>query len=389
MPKRSPASNWKNRFIYANRKSFIHELLHWRFLLTLTALLTLSSWLSHFWILQYAGLASMDVFATVQPTQVAERSRIVSIGEQEYETYFDARSPLEPQKLAWAIGKILELQPAVLAVDIDTSPSQYLHMAVPETKAPIVWARDARAVGGELRPKAVLGNRDVDPLHWGLAVLPYSLDWTVRTYPRMFRVGGRNWSSFHWAIVMAYCSGNSDSQCPPKTDTEMDAGELSVPTFHHRYQIPNIPLADILVQGSLPPDNNPVRNKIVLLGGYYGSDEHPTPFGPVRGVELIATAVESEFEPQGQMQNLTKYGLKIVLALLIAWLHHTLRPRYALLATLLFLGSLILAGSYIAFRVSAYRADFMPFLIGIWIEQQFESTERAHQSQKRPLHRAE
>ena len=133
-----------------------------------------------------------------------------------------------------------------------------------------------------------------------------------------------------------------------------------------------------------------MKDKIVFLGGEYSSgDEHPTPFGIKYGVELIASAVEEELGGGGQqpLDVVASFILKAALAFLIAWFHHILRPRYAMIATILFLGSMVLAGSYIAFRFSGYRADFLPFLVGIWIEQLYEGSEHAQrhsEEQSRP-----
>src|SRR5207237_10619204 len=48
------------------------------------------------------------------------------------------------------------------------------------------------------------------------------------------------------------------------------------------------------------PDKNPLKGKIVLLGGTYGDDDlHYTPVGRMYGVQVIAQVLETELQGGG------------------------------------------------------------------------------------------
>jgi CHASE2 domain-containing sensor protein len=123
------------------------------------------------------------------------------------------------------------------------------------------------------------------------------------------------------------------------------------------------------------PKENALRGKVVILGAAE-SDDHLTPFGFLSGAEITATAVETELE-HGHYAHLglySKYTLKIGLALLLAALYHFLKAPFALAATLLLLGA-VFAGAFFAFYFASLHVDFVPFLVGIWIEQLYDTAQ--------------
>jgi CHASE2 domain-containing sensor protein len=127
--------------------------------------------------------------------------------------------------------------------------------------------------------------------------------------------------------------------------------------------------------------DNPLRDKIVFLGGYYSTgDLHPTPFGTRAGVELVASAAEAELDPSkpGEMGQYAMYFLKVLLGIGVAACHHYLKPRYAMISIVGILGVMVFFGTFIAFYLTSYRANFVPFVLGLWIEQLYESSEKAH-----------
>ena len=97
------------------------------------------------------------------------------------------------------------------------------------------------------------------------------------------------------------------------------------------------------------------------------------------GIELTASAIESELNPSQPWQILgwIHWILKIALALGIAWLNSRLLPLWATAGTLLLLATVFLA-SFLGIYYRVFQLDFLPFMIGIWIEQLVESAERAH-----------
>jgi hypothetical protein len=133
-----------------------------------------------------------------------------------------------------------------------------------------------------------------------------------------------------------------------------------------------------MVEGGSAKPHSGELGDIVFLGAKF-SDVHPTPFGPKLGSELIATAVEAELA--GESSELQVYGwsrwtLKILFAFGIVWLNSRLMPRWATAGILLLL-VLVFVASFLGIYYSLFRMDFLPFMIGIWIEQLIESSEHA------------
>jgi CHASE2 domain-containing sensor protein len=188
------------------------------------------------------------------------------------------------------------------------------------------------------------------------------------------------WPSLHWAVSKAFCRTIPDaSVCAGVRAAQSSSAELHVSTYDAHYEFPIVELRDLLQEG-VTDATNPLSGRIALLGGYYSQcDRYPTPFGMKPGVEIIGSAIETELAttPRIDIEGLETVGIELILAIVVAWIHHTFRPRYALLLTILVLSIVLIQASYEAFRFTAYRVGVIPFLVGIWIEQSFESAENA------------
>ena len=115
-----------------------------------------------------------------------------------------------------------------------------------------------------------------------------------------------------------------------------------------------------------------------MLGATF-SDIHSTSFGPKLGIELTASAVESELAPKvgpWPIYEWSHWILKVLLAFAIVWLNNRLLPLWATTGTLLLLG-LVFMASFLGIYYGIFRMDFLPFMIGIWIEQLIEAAEHA------------
>jgi CHASE2 domain-containing sensor protein len=359
------------------------------FLLTLVVLIVLSMLLSHIWAFEYAGVHSLEILQAAIPAVTAKYARIVSITPEDYREVFGEL--IDAAHLDLAIDRILEFDPALVVVDLDTSARRFRQLKQRE-KSKVIWARDAdEEIKGhklELSLRPVRGNMDSSGIYWGLALYPRSLDWTIRTYRRTYTVGTASKPALHWEAAIRFCDANGTrfmSACAnveaiarkEKDQAEPSGDELTVPILHARYAFEHWRLGDILTKtNAKASSNSDLARKIVLLGGSYSpQDRHQTPFAVLDGVEVVASAVEAELNPQGQreMGLGAEIVLKVFLALLIAVTHHFLRPSYALLATMGLLTFLIFFGSLVAAFFAAYRADFVPFLVGILIEQLYSS----------------
>jgi CHASE2 domain-containing sensor protein len=114
-----------------------------------------------------------------------------------------------------------------------------------------------------------------------------------------------------------------------------------------------------------------VSGKIVLLGGTYDpQDRHQTALGLQDGVELVASAVESELNPQSskELGLVWEILIDIVITLLVVGLSYFLRPHWAMAGALALVAVLFLFGPLFAI-VAGYRTSAISFSLGVLLEQ--------------------
>jgi CHASE2 domain-containing sensor protein len=207
--------------------------------------------------------------------------------------------------------------------------------------------------------------------------------------------------------VEDFCRTTSAAPCPTiqklSATPDGEGGVLDLQVFRNRYKFDSLNLQDLVFadktgqqacvsawQGQKPSLDNPLKDEIVFLGGYYSTgDVHPTPFGTQPGVELVAAAAEADLGPSNstEMGTVGMYFLKILLGIGVAACHHYLKPRYALIMIVGILGIMVFFGTFLAFYFTSYRANFVPFVLGLWIEQLYEGSEKAHEHmEKHPSH---
>jgi hypothetical protein len=377
------------------RGSFLEHLRDIRFLGALVILLALSTWISHVWILDHANLAGIDVFASVKRPRPARNSVVIKLTEADYNRIFG--QCVNPYGLKKIIDAIVPYGPSVLALDIATPAESFRGLEIPESGTKLVWARVAVhrqphegqtvSSGYQWTAGEVLGHRLKDPAYTGVALFPQDSDWIVRTFQRWFRLGNGTLPSMHWEILRASCDSGSQEACRiVQNAPALDSRQHSL-TNH--YEFPPTALNDVLS----PVENKALRNvealqsdnvlrgKIVIVGAAF-ADDHPTPFGIQQGVDLIASAVETELDRTSEpfiIRGWSQLSVKLLLALILAALHHYLRPFYALSGTLLVVCGVI-SLSFVAYYYEALRLDFLPFVIGIWIEQLYQGAEHAQRS---------
>jgi hypothetical protein len=116
-------------------------------------------------------------------------------------------------------------------------------------------------------------------------------------------------------------------------------GQRTIRELHTDWDFPSVPLSDLMSEGGNAKPHAGELGDIVLVGAKF-SDIHPTPFGPKLGVELTASAVETELAGESvvwQVYGWSRWVFKVLLALAIAWLNSRLMPRWATAGTLLLL----------------------------------------------------
>lgn len=359
------------RMLRKRQHSFLHHVLRWKFLVSLAILLTISYEFSHIWIIRYAGLVGHDSLLGVAAPSVPNHCQIVTISEEEYDQLFG--SCLPPENLSSLIKSLLRFEPAVLAIDIDTSAPRFRDLALPETKTRIVWARPSRHKGPALVPGAVLGNRATDPKYSGVALFPLDPDSTTRGFQRWVGFSSVSSPSFHWQILQAYCDSGSERAC--KVVNGAPGHDTSVRELDYHFRFPPIPASDVV--SPLPgAQENILRTKVVILGGG-DSDRHLTPFGVMSGAELTGAAIETEMEGREykKLGDVDKFCLKVVLALIVALIFHFLKSPIALVATLGLLAATIVC-TFFVYYYASLLIDFVPFVVGVWIEQLYDAAEQ-------------
>jgi CHASE2 domain-containing sensor protein len=330
--------------------------------------------MSQIWVVQYAGMVGLDAFRSVKPAESANHCRVVAISDDDYDRFLGPC--LAPDRLSAAIKAILRFEPAVLAVDIDTSARRFRDIVTPTSLTRIVWARASKRNARGWAATDVLGHRLTDPPYWGMTLFPQDPDSSIRGFQRWVELTNGTAPSLHWQILRAYCDYGSQGACAviptaPKSD-------FSIRDFSHNYRFVTIALGDILANADRdvsPPVDNALRSKIVVLGAST-SDDHVTPFGIISGAELTALAIENELDHarSRHIGVVLKHASKIVLALVLAWFYHFFKPRVALIATIILLG-IVVAASFFAYYYASLHVDFIPFLVGIWVEQLYDSSQ--------------
>lgn len=373
-----------------------------RFWTVLIVLLFISHLLAHLWVFEYAGLWSADTLANLRPAEKAKHTGIVAITLTEHDELLAGTSPIPARNLLQAVCAVLRVKPKVLGVDLDTAHVQIPVDKLPHTSTRIVWAQGIQILhavdmssDGKLRDKVevlpdyVLGVARPPVLH-GLAVAPVSSDWSVRTIPLCYRYHeGRIQQTMSAALLEA--DGGSETKCSEKEETFEEGA------YRIHYSFDRFTLADVLPQklNELELEQcqrgegdwkdgvvsrHPLKGRVVMLGGEYDSqDWHQTPYGLKSGVEVQASLTEHLLQNSAghEIESRMEWGVKLALALVIAWIHSRFRPVAALVLSLLGLGLLVLTGGVLAVYFSAYRATTVPFLLGIVIEQLVTSAERA------------
>ena len=380
-----------------------------RFVIILICLLFASVYLSQFWVFEYAGLVTSDAILKLRKPEPASRTAVVSITNEERKELLGDKLAGEPERfvlspipsdlLLGSICSILRQRPKVLGIDLNTSE---VHLKkLPRTKTRIVWSQSVRfarewdshgnGLEVQVQPEVVLaGDQPNAPM--GLAVAPVSRDWSVREIYRCYAFNQLQALPTFVAAIQAADEGKSPADC--KQTEEEQIGSARIDYHFDRFTLHDLepePLPEADLQACLAGVGEfsdtaskpyPLAGKIVLLGGEYDTqDWHPTPFGMKPGVEIVAGMVEHIVgNKQGKdLDIVSEIGIKVALALLIAFIHSRLKPLAALLCSTVVLAILVFAGGAIAALLTAYRATTVPFLLGIVIEQLVTSAEHAQE----------
>jgi CHASE2 domain-containing sensor protein len=340
------------------------------------------SFVSHVGWLDGFETASLDALLIARTARPSNDVLIVTIDDDDYESLFEGRSPLDTTTLARIIGALHAGRPAAIGVDIETDPIAVSAAYLPKGAAPVVWA---------VTPPTLAGVREAG-VAVGLVEFPVDSDGVIRRYRRQHpdpQDPHRTVGSFPWALVQTICQ-TSRRQTLPRCQEIPRKGlddELVLNFSGDRYSFPHIAARDALAaaRGSAwSSENGPLFGKIVVLGGTFRAarDQHTTPVGPMQGVLLISQAIESELKGGGIRTSTTLAMLlvEIVGGMIVAASFWFLPLRVALWASLLGLPVLAAGSSLMVFYSLARWASFTPVMLGALIHALYDTVAHAQQA---------
>lgn len=366
-------------------------LFSWHWVVTTIVLILLTDWLGRLWFLQYPNLISNETLAMFTDRPTAQYTALVTIDSQDYRTYFAARSPLDPQKLRASVCAILAHHPAVLVVDLDTSDPSFTNLQLPATKTSIVWGRPLYRFRGRTIVGNVLGQAGA-PLLQGFAVAEEDRDGAIRSFPRAINIDDKWFPTAYWQAVLQFRAVNRGTSSNEQLVLPRYQNDLEVARLATNFDFPAYALRELFREPSTcqtsavlegPPD---FSNKVVLLGGTYDySDTHRTAFQEQWGVEVVASAIESDLSGHGvrHFPKLQKYLVECVLALIIAALFSRLFVVPATLITLAGLLPMVIFGNIIAVWISGYEGMVIPFVVGLLLEQMANAVHKGEHAQRK------
>jgi hypothetical protein len=351
-----------------------------------------SGWISEFWIFKYPNLRLNEALKSLEKPLLPEHTSLVVITSEEYECeeYFGGKSPLNPDVLGKAIRAVLDRNPAVLVVDIDTSAAAFGAMSLGETKTRIVWARSIHRVKGKTYTGRVLGEA-AGAKSQGFAASPPDPDGAIRSFPRELFTDGKYFATVHWRAVQEFRALKEGRQAPAWGTPAPESVNLEVARLsnNYNYELHTKTLADFLPPVSanckLPdkatPNTENLDGKIVVFGGNYQfGNTHKNPFDEKWGVEILGSAIEAELSGNGVGHIPGKWIFKLAIGAVIGLLFHFLFALPATILSLAVLTLIALAGNIVAV-VFGYEGAVIPFVLGVLIEQLVNLLEQAQEAQ--------
>jgi CHASE2 domain-containing sensor protein len=248
-----------------------------------------------------------------KPSNIA----IVEINDDDYQKYFHAQSPLSKEMLREILIAILKNEPKVLGVAIDTSDTRYADFEIPDSPTPIVWATlPVLSKDGELdHIKNSLGDQDSDRPE-GLAVLPQDNETNALCCYQKFEPVSK--SVFEETFEQRLLGEYEPSFKNDKRSADQYYLKFNKDQNKQRVVL-GIARLFSLSENKNSLTENPLKNKIVILGGSYRGQEKifPTYGGNYKGYEIHAAAIETELD--GIHLQPTPWYFRILIAIIFGF----------------------------------------------------------------------
>jgi CHASE2 domain-containing sensor protein len=346
-------------------------------------------------LMQGLMMANLDAWLVTQSPTISREIGLVTIDAGDYGQTFQRRSPLDAREVWKIIVAVARAGATVIVVDLDTSDwkadelppgwLQELSAASTTGQAPtVLWARPAthpeaglvslgRVVGQDARLIDRLGNTSVC---WGV---PEVLDngGLIRSYSSRVHIGNNIVvPSLAGAAALAFnAAGHAVDRSWRET---ADVGNCRL--LQREFNKKGDDDTEILKSGSrrfvrfrssqmTPLSGTPLLDKIAILGGTFpeARDAYQTPLGKRDGIELLATAIDSELhtpiplEPWGGLF----FVVDILVGLFILLMGRVFSPGWRLPVVILVIPAAAILASYYLYNSGEDFSSFMPVLCGV------------------------
>jgi len=350
------------------------------------------------------GLEKMALDAeTTESGKISPYICVVNITDADYDSIFDGRSPLQPQKLHDLISAVALSGPAVIGVDIDTSHPQFQNLKSEQDWPPIIWERDVststRENERQMAPLDVLGGQN--PSFNENSGIPVLLndpeDKVTRFYTRCVDTEAGIEQTFVYAIARTYLSahpGRSFSSCASQGEASKQPLLIRYAlregtTLYERDASQVLGLSGSKEVGGQMQIIPAFSKKIVLIGGTYRDfDRHYTPIGTLPGTAVLANAIQTELDGGGTRAYApwSLFVLEFLASALLVLLFHffAFSPWKALAWGLPATVAISLAFSFVSFHTFSRFANFAPTLLAVFVFEIYEYVR--HESVLRVVH---
>lgn len=357
-------------------------------------------WLHQTSFLHWADLENLDAWILLHKPEPSREIVVVDITDDDYRGLFDSQSPLAPPRVRTLIWAIAATYPKVVGIDLDTSewdPSerQWLvdkvkigQTGVPGA-VPVVWALGGYPLDDKTTPDGdTAENREgrvtLDPINggpgpycWAIPGIVSDQDGVVRSYMRSVADGtGRRLYGFATAIATVDSHGSAACLNPPAAPATLGQSHRIAFTggrdaFEH--------LTASVVLGAAFSDawkiDNPLRGKIVLLGGAYhlARDRYVTPVAYLDGVDVLAHSLQS-LSSRNEMRDAGKelfLWIDLALGAFLVTLSYS-KTLWAQVFAFVMIPLLSLVASLLIYNSLGYFASVTPVILGVTVHSLME-----------------
>jgi CHASE2 domain-containing sensor protein len=332
--------------------------------------------LASFGILRPMQLGVLDTWLRIRALRPDPKNIVVvAITNDDYQSLFNAISPLDASKLRKLIDAIALGRPKVIGVDIDTSDARFKELQLDPQWPPVVWASVPEQLDKvRFTVQPVLGGAG-GPAQSGVALLPQE-DNYVRDYVRQVVTDHGILDSFPVTIARLYRGSPEELALSKNTwDSERLLDFWGAPDQAYRFDTYSASTVLRGAQGTRWQSEGVLTDKIVLLAGVYeaGRDRYQTPVGVMSGTEILAEAIETELHGGGARppSEPLLFILNAVVGVALILVYEEWGFRVGAVANTIAIPAVPPVLSLVCFSTTRYWIVFLLMPIALLIEQAY------------------